>query len=289
MPGSQVRPENAAGNRRTSEETKAKLRAAAQARWAALTPEQQDAQRARLRRPGSPPPPATPPAPPAADDGGPRSPLDDPLGAIPTPARPRQVAPRGTNGHDRAAGPPIFTIPDLPPIDLGAESPATTLGDELAPAPAGVQVTQEQVATLLRFPFELASLRRGPHWKLRDDEAAMVAEPLTRKINENALASRALAAGGDWVVIAGGIAVIVSGRVAEDQRRERERAERDGSGTSAVPQPGHGGGRRAARQSDAGRAFGTLNGIVVDAGPVADGDPAAVDPEAPGHPISQAL
>lgn len=285
MPGSQVRPENAAGNRRTSEETKAKLRAAAQARWAALTPEQQEAQRARLRRTGSPPP-APPPASPPTDGGGSRSPLDDPLGAVPTPAR--QVAPRGTNGHDRAAGPPIFTIPDLPPIDLGGEPPAA-LGDELAPVATGVQVTQEQVATLLRFPFDLAALRRGAHWKLRDDETAMVAEPLTRKINENALASRALAAGGDWVVIAGGIAVIVSGRIAEDQRRERERAERDGTGTSGLPQSGNGGGRRAPRQPDAGRAGGTLNGIIISPGPDADGGAQAVDPEAPGHPLSQAL
>lgn len=286
MPGSQVRPENAAGNRRTSEETKAKLRAAAQARWAALTPEQQEAQRARLRRTGSPPP-APPDNSSTNSSGGSRSPLDDPLGADRTPARP-QVAPRGTNGHDRAAGPPIFTIPDLPPIDLGGEAPAA-LGDEVAPVPTGVQVTQEQVATLLRFPFELASLRRGAHWKLRDDEAAMVAEPLTRKINENALASRALAAGGDWVVIAGGIAVIVSGRIAEDQRRERERAERDGAGASGVPQSGHGGGRGAPRQPDARRAGGTLNGIVLAAGPAADDGAPAVDPEAPGHPLSQAL
>lgn len=291
MPGPTIRPETPAGGRRASEETRAKLSKAASDRWAALTPEQQEAQRARLRRGGT----AKPPVPPgpAPVPGGSRSPLDDTLGAREEPAR--QVAP-GSNGHDRASGPPIFRVPDLPPLEtgggpLGGGPEPLEDGPDLGPLP-GVQVTQEQVTTLLKFPFELAGLRRGPHWKLHDDEAAMVAEPLTRKINENAIAARALAAGGDWAVIAGGLAVIVSARVAEDQKRDRERAAggaRDVTGTGRVPDPDAGRGSRQPGRSDAGRPRPTLNGIAVAPGAADDAGDEAVDPEAAGHPLSQAL
>jgi hypothetical protein len=271
-----------------SEEARATASASQKARWAALSPEQQEAQRARLRRGGPPKAPADPP--PA--DGGPRSPLDDTLGAREEPAR--QVAP-GRNGHDRASGPPIFRVPDLPPLEVGGGplpgGPEPLDGPELE-GPAGIQVTQEQVATLLRFPFDLASLRRGPHWKLRDDETAMIAEPLTRKINENAIAARALAAGGDWAVIAGGLTVVISARVAEDHRRDRERAAagaRDVTGSGRVPdQDARGRGGQPGRP-DAGRSGPSLNGIVLAPGTVDDAGDAALDPEAPGHPLVQAL
>ena len=43
-----VKPETTTGGRRHSAATREKLRVASQARWAAMTPEQQEAQRARL-------------------------------------------------------------------------------------------------------------------------------------------------------------------------------------------------------------------------------------------------
>lgn len=292
MPGPQIRPETPTGGRRMSEAARAASSTAQKARWAALSPEQQAAQKARLRHAGPPKVPASAGLPPGPPEGGPRSPLDDTLGADQEPAR--QVAP-GSNGHDRAVGPPVFRVPDLPPLETGGGPLAGPVPLDGAPeieGPAGIQVTQEQVTTLLRFPFELTGLRRGPHWKLHDDEAAMIAEPLTRKINENAIAARALAAGGDWAVIAGGLTVVVSARVAEDQRRDRERtgpAGRDGARAGRVPDRDDG--RRGGEpgRPDARRSGATLNGIVIAPGAAdATGDE-AVDPQAPGHPLSQAL
>lgn len=278
-----VRPEGPNGGRRVSEETRTKIRDAARARFAALTPEQQEAQRARLRRGG--PPPAAPPA-----NGGPASPLDDALGArrAPDPEGPQHVAP-GRNGHDRAAGPPIFRVPELPVLEAGEPAIGGPPLEEETAVAAGITVSEAQVSTLLRFPFELVALRRGEHWKLRDDEAAMIAEPLTRKINENALAARAIGAGGDWVVIVGGLAIVVSARVAEDAERERARSAKPGAGR--VPEGRGDRDRGAPGRPDARGAVGSLNGVPV-AGPGRardDDGPEALDSEAAGHPLVQAL
>lgn len=280
----EIKPTTTGGGRRPSEETREKLRAKGQAAWAALSDEQKAARLAILAK-GRAPKPSTDP-PPA--NGGPRSPLDDPLGAAPGP---RPSSQGRLNGHP---APPIFRVPDIPPLELGGPpDPAGIPGDELGlgpPAP-GIDVSQAQVETLLGFPFDLVALRRGDHWKLRADERAMIAEPLTRKINEHALAARAIGAGGDWAVIVGGLAIVVTARVAEDRARAGnggDRAPGDGSGAgSGAPPPDDGLGYGHPGSGDAGPGGGSLNGVSL--GAAAAHGLAPLPTEAPSGPLRQAL
>lgn len=282
-----LRPESADGRRRLTPEHRARLAESARERFASLDPAAKAAQveRLRHRRPAAPadlPPADVPPAPAPDPEEGRRSPLDDAPGAAAGPARP--VGARGA--------PPIFRIPELPEPDPTAPG-APDLGPDLVePAAAGIAVTPAQIETLLRFPFELVAIRRGPHWKLRVDEAAMVAEPLARKVNENQLAARAIGAGGDWAVIVGGLAVLVSARVAEDNKRAAAAADRaggpDGSGQGRVPSGDGGRPRRGDREQDARGS--RLNGFhVVGRGADDAPRPDALDPEAPGWGPVQAL
>jgi hypothetical protein len=274
MTSTRIQPETADGRRRLSEATRAKLREVGRARFAALTPEQQEAQRARLRR-GAPPPPSS--------EGAPSGPLDDAPRARPGGDPP---ASRGVgNGFDRAAGPPVFRVPDFAGPDPTIEQigPAP----ELEPVYGGPAVTVDQVRSLLEFPFAFAAIRRGPHWKLRPDEALMVAEPLARKINEHAIAARAIAAGGDWTVIAGGLALITWARLEEDRKHDDGARDRGAGDAGAVaraggshPAPGDGDGGLA-DGGGAGRPGG-LNGFgQFSTGPVALDGTEALDSEAP--------
>lgn len=288
-----IQPTTPAGGRQPSEATREKLRAAGQKAWTDLTEEQRAARLANLtkgRAPRSTPPvpaPSTDP-PPAPATGAPVNPLDDAPRALP---RDRPRAQGRLNGH---SAPPIFRVPDLPPLELG--DPGLGGGpplDELdASTGGGIQVTQAQVESLLGFPFELVAIRRGAHWKLRNDERDMVAEPLTRKINEHALAARAIGAGGDWAIIIGGLAILVSARIAEDSANAGARG-----GAAAGAGDGSGQGGRAPapddrdrdgpdRPGDGGRG-GSLNGFSV--GAAANGSPQAVPPEAPQRSLSQTL
>lgn len=289
-----VRSETPTGGRKPSEETRAKLREAGQRGWASLTPEQQEARRAalaagRTKRNAPPAPPADPPAPDGPAPEGPRSPLHD----APRADRGRPAPAPRPEGLTRGA--PVFRVPDF--AALPEPEPLEPTPGEFTDTPpvGGVQVNQAQVESLLKFPFAFVALRRGKHWKLRDDEAEMVAEPLTRKLNESAIASRAIAAGGDWAVIIGGLVIIVSGRLAEDAKDD-ERAERragggagDGSRAGRVPaadDPGDG--QRAPLRSVGGHGGGTINGLFAP-GSDGVGGAAPVAPEARGRPLVQAL
>lgn len=269
-----VRPETDSGGRRHSPETRARLSEISRARWEALSPEQKAAQLARLKRR----PPAPAGEPPPASEGGPRNPLDDAPGAPPEPARP-------VGRQGRTDGPPLFVVPDLPPLELGTDA-----GDQAGIAEqVPLAVTEAQVDRLLRLPFAWLATRRGRHWRLADDEAAMVVPALTAKINESALAARVLGAGGDWAVIVGGLAVIVSARVLEDQEHD-QRARRDGRGRAAgVSPPVPGGDGDVGDRRDAGGPLGTLNGFILGGRPPDGGGAQAVDPEAPWAPPRQAL
>jgi len=288
---SKVQPTTEGGGRKLSEDTKAKLRVIGQGQWAGLTEEQRAARLANLAKGRT----RTPPAPPPSTDPPPSSGgSTNPLPHAPGAARASGPRSQGLNGH---AAPPVFRVPDMPPLELGngdAGAGVSGAQDDLGPSVGGpgIEVNVEQVATLLGFPFELVALRRGPHWKLRPDERAMVAEPLTRKINESAVAARAIGAGGDWLVIIGGLAILVSARIAEDRAHgtgtDRARGSGDGSGAGrGAPPPDDQPGDLGARPGPAGPGGGRLNGFVLGEGPAggAEAAPATV----PGGPLVQAL
>jgi len=267
-----VRPETDSGGRRHSPETRARLSEISRARWEALSPEQKAAQLARLKRR----PPAPAGEPPPASEGGPRNPLDDAPGAPPEPARPV-----GRQGRD--GSPPLFVVPDLPPLELGADA-----GEQAGLAgPAPIAVTEAQIDRLLRLPFALIATRRGAHWRLTDDEAALVVPALTAKVNESALAARVLGAGGDWAVIVGGLAVIVSARVLEDQEHDKRAGRHGRAGGVSAPVPGDD--RDQGDRRDAGGPLGTLNGFVLGGRPPDGGGAPTMDPEVAWAPPRQAL
>ena len=255
------------GRRRLSPETRQKLSDVGKARFAGLPPDEQErirqAARDRLARRGAPPAQPGPPV-----EGGPRSPLDD----APRARGNGAAAPGRPEGRTADhVGAPIFRVPDFDPLPP-APALEGPVPDELGPAP--ITISQAQVESLLRFPFALVAIRRGDHWRLRDGEADMIAEPLTRKLNESAVAARALALGGDWAIIVGGLAVVVSGRLAEDAKRDDRddgstgRAER---GTGRVHPPADGGDGGLAPGPGAARPGGSLNGFAAfTTGPLDD-------------------
>jgi hypothetical protein len=225
---SAVAPADAAGATRRvqSPETRARKSAAQRARWDALPPAERERLTGNLRRgvnppraaAPTPPPPADPadPAATAAPEGGRRSPLDD---AGRTGSGGPRVAPPRPLG--RLTPPPLFVVPDFPASPELESAPGIAGEPDDLDAPPPLAVTPEQVGALLAFPFDLAALRRGPHWRLRPDERAMLAEPLARKVNEHAALARLVGAGGDWAVIAGGLAIILVARLSEDAARDR--------------------------------------------------------------------
>lgn len=280
MPGpTEVRRTTPDGRRRLSDEQRARISATQKARFAALPPERQAEIRDRLRALNARPPagPSAPAPPAAAPEGGaPRSPLDDAPGA-PRGARPSDRT--GDRLRGRVGAPPLFVVPDLPPPPEGGEVPV-----ELVDEGPAFAVTTEQVETLLRFPFRFLAVRRGEHWRLRDDEAEMVAEPLARKLNEHAAAARAIAAGGDWLVIGGGLALIVWSRLEEDAQRA-ERSNATGRSSGRAPEQDDRGPRDGDRGRDAARpGAGFLNGFAFVGVPRGAGAaPAADTPAVPAE------
>lgn len=252
-----------------SPETRARQAAAQKARWDALDPAERARITGNLRRGVNPPanraaappsPAADPPAPPAAPEDGRRSPLDD-AGRVGRGA-PGSAPPRG-----RLTPPPLFVVPDFPAAPaLDDGDPA--LGDlDDAAAPPALAVTADQVGALLAFPFDVAALRRGPHWRLRADERAMIAEPLARKVNEHAALARLVGSGGDWAVIAGGLALVIIARLSEDAARDDRNDRTDDARTGGLPaQDGDRSGRRPPADDAGGPRLPRLNGYAVDAG-----------------------
>lgn len=279
------------GRVRLSEEHRAHLSAKLKERWASLTPEAQATQLARLRSHprtgGSVPGPAVPSPVTDPPPGGSRSPLDD------APRAPQGRLARPDLGGRQHVAPPLFVVPDLPPIETGGDGIGGQAGaaefDEFGAPP--VALSQAQVATLVRFPFAFVALRRGPHWKLHNDETDMLAEPLTRKLNEHAVIARGLAAGGDWAVIGGGLALIVMTRLEEDSRHAKraDRGADDGPGPGVVSSRDDRPPRGVPDIGPPGRpGLGTINGFVFAApqppgAAPAPGDGSLPAPD-PGHP-----
>jgi hypothetical protein len=271
-----VQPTTTRGGRKLSDEAKQKLSTLNKERWAALPDAEKAARLARIGR--APRPPADPP--PAT--GGSTNPLHDAPGARPV----DRPAPQGP-----LTAPPRFVVPDLPPLELGADEPDLAPGEpaSVTAIDSGFAVSDEDVGDLVALPFDLVALRRGEHWKLRAAERELLGRRLASKINEHAALARAIDLGGDYVAIAGSLSVILYTRVREDERRAR--AARDGSG--------EGGGAPPPAQRDRGDAvrrgpgpvqdLGSLNGASVPFGANDDAGPAAVDSEAPGRPLVQAL
>jgi len=257
-----VRSETPTGGRKPSEDTRAKLRAAQQALWAKKTPEEQAAQLARLSRKPKPPDPPTggPPS------GGPTNPLDDAPGGHPSARSGRQ----GRVGPP----PPLFAVPDLPPIEherseeggLPPAGPGVT-GDGI---PFGV--TPEELADLIALPFSLMSVRRGHHWKLVEEEKQMLAEPLARQINENALVGRALGLMIDPLVIVLGFGFVIWVRLEEDRHRARNARPvgPDGPGSPSRGAPPPADGDRGPRPGHGPGTGGSLNGIPTGTDDLAD-------------------
>lgn len=284
-----IRSTTPGGGRKPTEETRAKLKAAGARGWASLAPEQRTARLAALeagrqkRRAPTAPPPVIPPADPPAPEG-PRSPLDD------APRARGGSAPALPRPEGLSHGSPVFRVPDFAALPEPEPIPGSGDLSDIPPA-GGVAVSQAQVESLLRFPFAFVALRRGKHWKLRDDEAAMVAEPLTRKLNESAIASRTIALGGDWAVIAGGLALVVWARLEEDDKHgERPGAARSDNGARARDVPADDDrwdGTGAPGGGPGGHGGGTLNGF--STGPAGvDGAP-SVAAEARSRALFQAL
>lgn len=286
MPPTKVQPTTSRGGRKLSEETRAKLSATNKAKWAALTPEQQAAQLAKI---GRKPKASTDPPPATSSSGGPRNPLDD------APRdRPGDRVSAPLEGHHRVA-PPIFRVPDLPPIDMGGDGPA---GD---PAAGGIPeaepssvagtpfgITAAEVGRLLELPFNVVSIRRGRHWKLLDEERDMVAEPLAEMLNEHAIAARALSIAGPYVTIIGGLGLILWVRLEEDQRRAERAAAHDGSTAGGrAPAADHGDRDGRARRDHLRAVDGHLNGF--STGPDAGQGAAATPAEDQVRPLVQDL
>jgi len=266
-----VQPTTTRGGAKLSDEARAKLSAAGKAQWAALSPEEQAARLARIGRPRR----ADPPA-----NGGPPNPLDDA-------PRARPGAGPALEGRSQHLGaPPRFVVPDLPPLELGADDEQPVAGD-VEPAGFGFAVSEEDVADLVELPFDLLSLRRGDHWKLRPAESELLARRLARKINEHAVIARAVDAGGDWVALVGGLSYIVSVRIREDERRAR--AARDGSGASGGAPPAARRDRDDAVRRGAPAALGTLNGYAVSPGADDDAGAPAMGTEPAQRTLAQAL
>jgi hypothetical protein len=268
-----VTPTTTRGGRKLSDETKQRLSALNKERWAALPDDEKAKRLERIGR--APKPPADPPP------GGSTNPLHDAPGARPL-DRPQPQGP--------LAAPPRFVVPDLPPLELGDEP-------ELAPGePAsvtaigtGFAVSDEDVGDLVALPFDLVALRRGDHWKLRTAERELLGRRLASKINEHAALARAIDMGGDYIAIAGSLSVILYTRVREDERRAR--AARDGSspGGGAPPSAQRDRGEPVRRGPGPSQDLGSLNGASVPFGANDDAGPEAVDSEAPGRPLVQAL
>jgi hypothetical protein len=182
-------------------------------------------------------------------------------------------------------------------IELGNDPAGAAVSDIDEAAGPGIAVSVAQVESLLGFPFELVALRRGEHWKLRADERAMVAEPLTRKINESALAARAIGAGGDWLVIIGGLVIIVTARLAEDSQRagtaptgniaRQHDALYGPAAGGGAPPPDDRAGDLDHRPGPGGRGGGSLNGVSLGTAPAGGAPPTATEAEA--RPLVQAL
>jgi hypothetical protein len=231
---SKVQPETASGRRKLSEETRAKLRDANLKRFNALSDEEKQRRRehchairprkrvtSRARSPGT-------------SDGGPRNPLYD----APRADR-RGHRETSREGRRMSNARPMFSVPDLPPDpepdDSFGSAPGSPPAADGGPLP-GAELTDDQVASVLKLPFALiAERRQRPHWELSEREAALIAEPLTRKLNEHAALARGLAAGGDLAVIGLGTFAIVSARLLEDRRLDRaeQLADLDATRTAA--------------------------------------------------------
>jgi len=278
MAKTSVQPTTETGGRRPSEATRAKLSVAAKAAYERLSPEEKAARLSHIgRSPGAPK--ADPP--PAPTVGGSTNPLPDAPGA-------RPVDRPGLQGP--LAAPPRFVVPDLPPLELGAEDEPAAEDELLAGevTEPGLGVTDVQVGEWLELPFDLMAERRGAHWRLRPGERDRLAAPIARKINEHAVVARALGVGGDWALIAGGLLLIVNARLAEDARHDRtNRAAADGSGASRGAPPPAGGDRGDAVRRGAAAGRGTINGVSLGADD--DAGPATMDPEAPGRTLVQAF
>jgi len=238
--GTTVKPTTPGGGRKLSPEHRARIAETNRARYAAMSPAEREATLARIgRRPrvaqagGDPSPPASREKIVSVREEWP-GPLPDAAGpgAGRGSAAEAQAARPNLNGHGPA---PIFAVPDLPPMELGEASPVdqTELG-----APAGLLVSQAQVTGLVRLPFRVIAVRRGRHWRLNDEEAEIIAEPLTRKVNESAVLARGVSLLGDWLVIVVGLTVLVSARVLEDeQRAKRDHADGEPAGAGVAPGP----------------------------------------------------
>jgi len=268
-----VQPTTTRGGRKLSDEARQKLSTLNKERWAALPDDEKAARLARIGR--APRPPADPPS------GGPTNPLHDAPGARPV-DRPQPQGP--------LTAPPRFVVPDLPPLELGDE-PDLAAGEpaSVTAIGSGFAVSDEDVGDLVALPFDLVALRRGDHWKLRAAERELLGRRLASKINEHAALARAIDMGGDYIAIAGSLSVILYTRVREDERRAR--AARDGSspGGGAPPPAQRDRGDAVRRGPGPSQELGSLNGASVPFGTDDDARPAAVDSEAPGRPLVQAL
>lgn len=268
MTGPAITPTTSTGRRRVSDATRARLREVNRAKWAAMTDEQRAAMAARI---GRTPKPSGRAGPTATDSppGGPRNPLDD---------APRARVGRDPSPEGRPLGaPPRFVIPDLPPLE-----PAAT-ADELADLPqptadelAGFTVDPDHVADAISMVFDFVADRRGDWWRLKPLERERLSGALARKINEHAAVARVLGAGGDWILIFGGFAVVISARLAEDARHAHPDTGsgarpgfagitlpgRNGSGPGrGAPAPAASAGPAAVRVDGESAGPGTLNGF----------------------------
>lgn len=286
-----VVPTTRAGRPKVSDETRARLRAISKAKYDALTPEQQAAQKAHLihgprKMPGIQ---AGAPGPPGPS-GGTRNPLDD--------------APRAYGGGNQAdplegrrlgGPPPRFEVPDLPPLELGSDGAGLEdLGQPTPDELAGFTVDPDQVADMLSLPFDFLADRRGDHWRLRPLERERLSGAIARKVNQHAAVARALDAGGDWILIVGGLAMILSTRLAEDARHAATADPAAGArpglaglrvlaARRGAPPPAAGARPGPVQLDGAGAGSGSLNGARTDDGAGAP----AVDAEAPRRTLEQ--
>jgi hypothetical protein len=173
---------------------------------------------------------------------------------------------------------PTFHVPDIDELPIAGDDDDGAAGGALGETGAppdltlidggGGSVTTAQVAGLVELPFAIVAIRRhAKHWKLSDEEADLIAEPLARMINRQAIAARAIRAAGDPLALSMALGLVISARLMEDADRADRTAPRRARGDAGAA-AGSGDDARAGRLPDA-----IDHGAGVDAGRRDDGRP----------------
>lgn len=137
-------------------------------------------------------------------------------------------------------------LPEDPAPDALDAAPAP--GDEPPAAGPSAEPAQgvdvEALAVIVGWGFEVVSWRRGPHWRVDEDEAHSIADPLAAELEPLAARFPIVGAvvdvvGGPHVQLPVAVTRVLRPRLREDRRLRREReADQDDAPQRADRSPG---------------------------------------------------